>query len=171
VAIIKDDKIEAGAIAGNLPKRGAAAGKFDVRPDFDERVALLKYHPSMNPGVIDHLTDSGYKAIVLEGTGLGHVGKHCFDAVRRAIDRGVLVCMTSQCIWGRVRMTIYETGRDLLSLGVLPLSDMLAETALVKTMWVLANSKDLQEAKNLLAQDIAMEYSDTSPLEDESTKA
>ncbi len=168
VARVRDDKIELGPAAASLPKRGGAG--FEARPNFDERVALLKYHPSMNPGVIDHLVKSDYRALVLEGTGLGHVGKHCFDAIRKAIEHGMLVCMTSQCIWGRVRMTVYETGRDLLSLGVLPLSDMIAETALAKTMWTLANSKDAQEAKNLLTQDIAMEYSDTSPLDDAPTK-
>jgi glutamyl-tRNA(Gln) amidotransferase subunit D len=59
-------------------------------------------------------------------------------------------------------MTVYETGRDLLSIGVLPLSDMIGETALVKTMWVLANSKDVDQAKDLIKQNIAMEYFDIS---------
>lgn len=148
----------------SLPKR-RSAGKFDVKPDFDERVALLKYHPSMDPRVIEHLVDLGYRGLVLEGTGLGHVGKQCFDAIRKAVEHDMLVCMSSQCIWGRVRMTVYETGRDLLSIGVVPLSDMIGETALVKTMWALANSKDLQGAKDLILQNIAMEYFDVSPFD------
>jgi L-asparaginase/Glu-tRNA(Gln) amidotransferase subunit D len=39
---------------------------------------------------------------------------------------------------------------------------MIGETALVKTMWALANSKDLQEAKELIMKNIAMEYFDVS---------
>jgi glutamyl-tRNA(Gln) amidotransferase subunit D len=70
--------------------------------------------------------------------------------------------MSSQCIWGRVRMTVYETGRDLLNIGIVPLSDMIGETALVKTMWALANSKDKEEAKDLILKNIAMEYYDVS---------
>ena len=48
--------------------------------------------------------------------------------------------MTSQCIWGRVDMNVYDTGRDLLDAGVIPLEDMLSETALVKLMWSLARA-------------------------------
>lgn len=158
-AYVDGEKIE--MKIDSLPRR-KSAGKFDAKPNFDERVALLKYHPSMDPRIIEHLIDLGYRGLVFEGTGLGHVGKQCFDAIRKAVEHDMLVCMSSQCIWGRVRMTVYETGRDLLSIGVVPLSDMIGETALVKTMWVLANSKDLQGAKDLIMQNIAMEYFDVS---------
>ncbi|MFQ5920627.1 MAG: Glu-tRNA(Gln) amidotransferase subunit GatD, partial [Nitrososphaerales archaeon] len=166
-AYVSGEKIEIGTGGESLPGRGTPRGEFEVKPNFDERVALLKYHPSMSPSLIEHLVDKGYRGVVLEGTGLGHVGRQCFDAIRKAVDHNMLVCMTSQCIWGRVRMTVYETGRDLLSIGVLPLSDMIGETALVKTMWALANSKDVEGAKDLLIQNIAMEYADTSPLDDD----
>ena len=67
--------------------------------------------------------------------------------------------MTSQCIWGRIGMNVYNQGRDLLALGVVPLEDMLPETALVKLMWVLGQTKDVEEAKNLLSTNIANEIS------------
>lgn len=159
VALITENQIE--MKIDSLPKR-KQAGKFDVKPDFEEKVALLKYHPSMSPDTIEYFVDKGYRGLVIEGTGLGHVGKQCFDALRKAVENDMLVCMSSQCIWGRVRMTVYETGRDLLNIGVIPLSDMIGETALVKTMWALANSKDREEAKDLILKNIAMEYHDVS---------
>jgi glutamyl-tRNA(Gln) amidotransferase subunit D len=119
----------------------------------------------MDPNVIEHFVNEGYRGLVIEGTGLGHVGKQCFDSLKKAVEHDMLVCMSSQCIWGRVRMTVYETGRDLLNIGIIPVSDMISETALVKTMWVLANSKDREEARNLILKNIAMEYSDTSPFD------
>jgi glutamyl-tRNA(Gln) amidotransferase subunit D len=146
-----------------LPKRNN--GKFYAKPDFEERVALIKYHPSMDPRLIENLVVLGYRGIVFEGTGLGHVGKQYFESIKKAIRNNMLVCMTSQCIWGRVRMTVYETGRDLLSIGVIPLSDMTAETALVKMMWALANSKNVQEAKDIMLKNVAFEYYDTTPFE------
>ncbi|MGH9909555.1 MAG: Glu-tRNA(Gln) amidotransferase subunit GatD, partial [Nitrososphaerales archaeon] len=121
--------------------------------------------PSMDPNMLEYFVDKGYKGLVIEGTGLGHVGKQCFAALKKAVDHEMLVCMSSQCIWGRVRMTVYETGRDLLNIGVVPLADMIAETALVKTMWALANSKDREEAKDLILKNIAMEYFDVSPFD------
>jgi glutamyl-tRNA(Gln) amidotransferase subunit D len=148
----------------SLPKRKSPS-RFETKPIFEERAALLKYHPSMDPSVIEYFVDKGYRGLVIEGTGLGHVGKQCFDALKNAIEHGMLVCMSSQCIWGRVRMTVYETGRDLLNIGVVPMSDMIPETALVKAMWVLANSKDMKEAKELMLKNIAMEYSDVSPFD------
>jgi len=148
----------------SLSKRKSPS-KFEIKPNFEERVTLLKYHPSMDPNVIEYFIDKGCRGLVIEGTGLGHVGKQCFDALKKAVEHGMLVCMSSQCIWGRVRMTVYETGRDLLNIGVVPMSDMIPETALVKAMWVLANSKDMKEAKELMLKNIAMEYSDVSPFD------
>ena len=46
-------------------------------------------------------------------------------------------------------MNVYDTGRDLLSLGVIPLDDMFTETALVKLMWVLGQTSNPKEASIL----------------------
>jgi glutamyl-tRNA(Gln) amidotransferase subunit D len=56
-------------------------------------------------------------------------------------------------------MNVYDTGRDLLTLGVIPLEDMFPETALVKLMWVLGQTRDPEEAKKLLKTNIAGEFS------------
>jgi glutamyl-tRNA(Gln) amidotransferase subunit D len=145
----------------SLPRR-VTLQKFDLKPNFEEKVALLKYYPGMHPSVIEYFVNEGYRGIVLEGTGLGHVGKNFFEPIRKAVESNMLVSMTSQCIWGRVRMTVYETGRDLLNFGVIPLSDMISETALVKTMWAIGNSRTLDEARHLMLKNIAMEYHDVS---------
>ena len=57
-------------------------------------------------------------------------------------------------------MTVYESGRDLMELGIIPLKDMIPETALVKAMWALGNSSNLDEMKKIMLEDIAMEFSD-----------
>ena len=130
-----------------------------LKPNFDEKVALVKFYPGLDPQLIDWYVDKEYRGIVLEGTGLGHVGNYCFSAVKNAIEKGVLVVMTSQCIWGRIDMNVYNQGRDLLAFGVVPLEDMLPETALVKLMWVFGQTKDVDEAKRLLLTNIANEIS------------
>jgi glutamyl-tRNA(Gln) amidotransferase subunit D len=146
-----------------LKKRNNTNGLL-VRPDFDKRAVLLKYYPGFSPEFIAHAVAAGYKAIILEGTGLGHVSKECFPHIRNAVESGTLVFMTSQCIWGRTRMTVYETGRDLLEIGVIPLSDMMAETATVKAMWALANSKDIRSTTILMQENIANEISMSIPI-------
>ena len=170
VAIVNGKNVK---IQNNNSERGATLkvldfksnrGSFSVKPEFDPRAVLLKFYPGFDPVLISYLVSSGHRAIVLEGTGLGHVSKDCFTEIRKALDSGLLVFMTSQCIWGRTGMTVYDTGRDLLDIGVIPLDDMLPETAIVKAMWVLANSTSLELAKSLMQKNIAHEISPVSPI-------
>jgi len=140
----------------NYRKRGEG-GNAALKPNFDDRVALIKFYPNMNPGVIDWHVDKGYRGLVLEGTGLGHVSRYCYDSIKRAIEKGLLIGMTSQCIWGRINMNVYYTGRDLLSMGVLQLEDMIPETALVKMMWTFGQTSNVTEASKLMLTDLAGE--------------
>ena len=138
---------------------------WEVRSKFDPNVALIKFHPGLSVGMIDWATATGYKGIVLEGTGLGHVSDTLFPALERAVKDGIVVGMCSQCIWGRVHMNVYSTGRDLLKIGVLPLGDMLPETALVKMMWAFGQEKDPEKVKKIMIKSIANEISDRRTLE------
>lgn len=139
-----------------------------LKPKFEERVALVKTYPGQSQDSIDHLVADGYKGIVLEGTGLGHAPEVFQPSLRKAIDSGLVIAMTSQCIQGRVNMNVYRTGVELLEIGVVPCQDMLAETALVKLMWLLANTKSPEQARALMSTplvgEIAMrsEYSEYS---------
>ena len=133
---------------------------FNPRLGIDTQVALVKYHPGYEPRQIEALIDLGFKAIIFEGTGLGHVGKTMYDVIEKANAKGLFLGMTSQCIDGRVRMTVYESGRDLLELGITPLENMIPEVALVKTMWALGNSEDNDGLKKLLLENIASEFSE-----------
>jgi len=136
--------------------------KLVLKPEFSNKVALVKFYPGLDPSVIDWYAERDVKGILLEGTGLGHVSNTCFDAIRNAINHNVLVALASQCIWGRVNMNVYDTGRDLLSMGVVPTDDMFPETALVKLMWVFGQTKDTEEAKRLLQTNMAGELSPRS---------
>jgi glutamyl-tRNA(Gln) amidotransferase subunit D len=133
--------------------------KLVLKPNFSEKVALVKFYPGLDPAIIDYYVEKGIKGILLEGSGLGHVSKFCFDAIKNAVAKGVVVALASQCIWGRVNMNVYDTGRDLLSFGVVPVDDMFSETGLVKLMWVLGQTDDVEEAKKLLKTNIAGEFS------------
>ncbi|HLD79893.1 MAG TPA: Glu-tRNA(Gln) amidotransferase GatDE subunit D, partial [Candidatus Nanoarchaeia archaeon] len=57
------------------------------------------------------------------------------------------------CLFGGVNMNVYDKGRDLLDLGVIPGKDMLANTALVKLSWLLGNYSG-EESKKLMTQNI-----------------
>jgi glutamyl-tRNA(Gln) amidotransferase subunit D (EC 6.3.5.7) len=122
----------------------------EVDAKFDPNVFLLKYYPGLLPDIIDYLMSKGVKGIIVEGTGLGHTSSEFYNAFKKATKDGIFVGMTSQCLFGRVNMNVYTTGRLLQEAGVVPLEDMLPETALVKLMWVLAHETDLDKVKELM---------------------
>jgi glutamyl-tRNA(Gln) amidotransferase subunit D len=153
---VEDQKIS--ILTSDFSKRDSS-NKLVLKPKFEEKVALLKFYPGMDPAVMDWYVERGYKGLIFEGTGLGHIRRHCFESVKNAVKHDLVVAMTSQCIWGRVNMNVYDTGRDLLALGVIPLDDMLPETALVKLMWIFGQTTNLEEAKSLLKINIAGEFS------------
>lgn len=166
-------KIQSQFVKMEIPKRSynddaviseGLENNFEVESKFDPRVTLIKYYPGLDPNLIAYAVKTGSRAIVLEGTGLGHVGRKFFPEIAKAIKSGVLIFMTSQCIWGRTNMKVYDTGRDLIELGVVPLEDMTPETAVVKAMWVMANSHDNAEAVRMMGKNIANEISLTSPI-------
>lgn len=130
-----------------------------VYPSFDSRVALIKVYPGVPLEAIEWPLHAGFKGVVIEGTGLGHAPSYTFPSIKKLIDNGIVVVMTSQCLWGRVNMNVYRTGVELLRMGVIPCEDMLPETALVKLMWCLANAKDEDEVKSLMMTNIAGEIS------------
>ncbi len=134
--------------------------RLELKAHFDHHAYLLKFHPGFDPHLIDSVLELEAKGIVLEGTGLGHVSKHCYEPIRKALKQEVPVFMTSQTIWGRVDMNVYSTGRDLVNIGVTPLEDMLTETALVKLMWVLPQTKSLDKVREMMLTPVAGEITD-----------
>lgn len=111
----------------------------------------------MSGEIIDFFVDKGYRGLVIEGTGLGHTPTYVIESIRRAIEEGVAVCMTSQCLYGRVNLNVYSTGRELIKAGVIPCEDMLPETAYVKLMWVLGKTQNLEEVKKMMLTNYAGE--------------
>lgn len=122
--------------------------RLALHNDIDEKCALLYFYPGMPAEFLN--TYQKCNGLVLAGTGLGHVSTSLITGLRKLIDKGTVVMMTSQCLNGRVCDRVYDTGRDLLDAGVIEGADILPEVALVKMMWVLGNEKNRDKAENLL---------------------
>jgi glutamyl-tRNA(Gln) amidotransferase subunit D len=146
-------------IQKNMSKDFFKINEFQPRIKLDTRVALVKYHPGYNPKLLDQIIEMGYRGIIFEGTGLGHIGNTMYESVKKANEKGIFLGMTSQCIDGRIRMTVYESGRDLLDLGIIPLENMIPEVALVKAMWAMGNFHNEEEIKKIMLENIASELS------------
>ena len=143
------------------PRRKDRQVKIDAR--FDDRVAIVYYYPAMKPDIIESLIDNGYKGIVIAGTGLGHVNKPLYEPLRKACDKGISVMMTVQTLWGYVQMFVYDTGRDLMELGIVPCSNMLPEVAYIKLGWVLAHTHDRDEVAKMMLTPVNGEITEREP--------
>jgi len=134
-----------------------------IDPLYDDRVTILYYYPGMDPDLVDALVEKGYHGIVIAGTGLGHVNKPLYPALERAIEHGVHVMMTVQTLWGYTQMYVYDTGRDLLDIGIVPLDNMLPETALMKLGWVLGHTREPDEVSRLMQENLSREVTGREP--------
>ena len=134
-----------------------------ITPVFEERVSLLYYYPNMNPDIIDAMVNLGYKGIVIAGTGLGHVNKLLYPAIKRAVQKGVAIYMTVQTLWGYVNMFVYDTGRDLMTMGMIPSENMLPEVAYIKLGWALGQTSDLAKVKDIMLTPICGEITEREP--------
>jgi len=130
---------------------------------FEEKVALIYYYPNMMPDIIDSLVANGYKGIIIAGTGLGHVNKPVYPAIERATAAGVAIYMTVQTLWGYVHMFVYDTGRDLMSKGIIPAENMLPEVAYVKLGWALGQTDDLDKVRDIMLTPICGEITEREP--------
>jgi len=135
----------------------------EINAVFEEKVSIVYYYPNMQPDIIDSLVQNGYKGIVIAGTGLGHVNKPMYPALDRAREAGVAVYMTVQTLWGYVQMYVYETGRVMMDLGVIPAANMLPEVAYVKLGWALGQTNDLEKVKEIMLTPIAGEITEREP--------
>jgi glutamyl-tRNA(Gln) amidotransferase subunit D len=144
-------------------KRRRKDKNVKVNTAFEEKVSIVYYYPNMKPDIIESLIDNGYKGIVIAGTGLGHVNKPLYPALRRANEKGVAMYMTVQTLWGYVQMFVYDTGRDIMELGVVPASNMLPEVAYMKLGWALGQTSDLEEVKKIMLTPVAGEITEREP--------
>lgn len=149
IAKVYEDRIE---ILDEHKVRGKGIVKVDAK--FEEKVALVKFYPGQDPGILDYYVKQKYKGIVLEMGALGHVATKrarlgWTKKLKEVQDKGLIVCGVTQCLYGRTDPLVYSNGRELLKTGIIYLEDMLPETALVKLGWVLGH-KDWDVKEKML---------------------
>ncbi|WP_135605242.1 Glu-tRNA(Gln) amidotransferase subunit GatD [Methanococcoides sp. NM1] len=139
-------------------KRGTH--ELEVKATLEPKCALVKFVPGADPDILSYYIDSGYKGIVIEGTGLGHVSTDWIPNIRRATEAGIPVVMTSQCLNGRVCDRVYDTGRDIQKAGAIEGEDMLPEVALVKLMWALGQGRNASEIAAVMSTSVEKEITE-----------
>ena len=156
LGMVRDRKIK--TFKNNYRKRSRS--ETTINTNFEKKVALIYSYPGLENEQIEFYIDKGYKGIVFAGTGLGHVSTYVYNAIERAIQEEITILMTTQTLHGFVGMNVYSTGRELQHLGVIPGRNLLPEVGYIKLGWVLGQTKDLKEIKELLLTNVAGEFID-----------
>jgi glutamyl-tRNA(Gln) amidotransferase subunit D len=154
--------VEDGRVTIDQPVRPPSEGPPRCDLPIDTRAGLLWFYPGL-PAERASAFVRDLRGIVLAGTGLGHVSSVHFDWIRDAVQRGVVVAMTTQCLAGRADPYVYSTGRELLGAGVLYLDDLLPETAYAKLVWALGHASTADGVRELLRTPRANEFLDRHP--------
>jgi glutamyl-tRNA(Gln) amidotransferase subunit D len=145
-------------------KRGD--NEVELNNSIEKKVGFIKSFPGISPDYIEYHIDKGYKGIVIEGTGLGHVPNTLIDSFKRAKNENIPIVMTSQCLYGRVNMNVYSTGRKIIDAGVISALDMTPETTYVKLCWALGQSEKREEVNEIMQTNIAGEFDVKSSIKD-----
>ncbi len=162
--------VNAGPVAKVWPDRveflsthhARGEGKTELDAVFSDKIALVKFYPGQNADILDYYFKEGYKGVVIEAVGLGHVAAgdvthNWIPTIKRLTKEGFVVCAAAQTVYGRLDSNVYSTGRELEKVGMIFLEDMLAETAFVKLGWVLGHRTWKSKVKEKMLQNVAGE--------------
>lgn len=141
-------------------KKPDAETKLNIK--LDKKVAIVYVYPGMEPKIIDYYVKQKYHGIVLMAMALGHVPTNVknyslINNIKNATRKKIPVCITSQSLYGRVHPFVYSNLRRLEKTGAIFCEDMLPETAYVKLMHVLGQTRKMEQVRGLMQKNISGE--------------
>jgi L-asparaginase len=138
-----------------------------LRGKLSPHVTIVKVWPGISPEMI-HSIPNSIKGIIIEGFGSGgNIPQSILKALKKKIDSGVIIALTSQCFIGNINLSVYEGGNYAKKMGVLECKDMTTEAAFCKLSWLLGKKElSSEEIKNIFEMNIRGEISEEEDQEE-----
>lgn len=141
----------------SIRKVDTFAPSLDVHTELCPEVAVIRLFPGITQSsVLPVLSSSEIRGVVIQSYGSGNAPQlpWLITAIKEAIDRGVIIVNVTQCTAGSVNMDLYDTGRELKSVGVIGGRDITTEAIVAKLMYILGKNLSHKQIKLYLEKSI-----------------
>jgi L-asparaginase len=137
--------------------------QFTIQTQLDNDVVVIKLFPGLSKKItLAILNIPGVKGVIIETFGAGNASTQPWfiDALKTAINKGIIVYNVTQCPEGKVVQGMYETSSQLKKIGVISGQDITIESAITKLMFVLGQKLSLEKTKKQLETNLVGEISE-----------
>lgn len=137
-----------------------------LRIKVDQNIAILKLFPGISEQTVKAILNiPNLHAVVLETYGSGNASRvqWLHDALKEAVQRGIIIVNKTQCLTGSVEMGKYETSLPLIEAGVISGFDITTEALVTKLMYLLGENPNQTElVKELLEKNLCGELTNNA---------
>lgn len=131
--------------------------KLKAHKKLDTNIGILKLFPGISMEFVTGILQTkGLKGLVLETFGSGNAPSDpaFIQALKTALDNGLVILNVSQCVTGTVEQGKYETSITLKNLGIISGYDISTEAAVTKMMYLFGRYEDPGKVKELLGMSL-----------------
>lgn len=159
LAIISTELTVQRSIVLPFPNTALSSALLIVHKRMEQNIVAIRLIPGFCDDSIRILSElPSIKAIILELYGAGNAPKKTLliDAVKNAVQRGVIVMIVSQCPKGFVDLKAYSSGRQMLEAGAISAGDMTFEACSMKLAHLLGHQPPhpIEIVKRLMKQSL-----------------
>ena len=151
---VVDGRVEYAAIPGKSAERPLALNSQTIAAGQLPRVDIITMYPGADDTLINAAIAAGAKGLVIQALGAGNLNLPFYNAIKKAIDSGIPVVVTSRVPNGPVAPAygFKGGGQTLQVLGAIFAADLPAHKARIILMLALENAlADIQALEALLA--------------------